>query len=266
LLQIHAWIEEASELDFVAVPLRDLRGGTVQEQGGILWELSPCKPGAPDMASPPGLERVNSGFKGLAAFHEQLAHYRWQGSSPGLRARAAEINHLLAGEFDDLEQALSSAGNDPLHEPARRWLILARAKAPEILQELHRAGRTTVPVQPCLRDVRAEHLLFEGSRLTGLIDYGAMAFDSVVADLTRLMTEWIGPDRALRAKALDAYSAIRPLVNLELSLMEAYERPAALLGGGHWVRWHFLEKRTFDDPKAVENGIRRGFERLVGLV
>ena len=64
-------------------------------------------------------------------------------------------------------------------DAALRWLSLARTAAPA-------AGRTarcerrdrSFRLQPCLRDARPEHFLFEGDRLTGLVDFGAMGVDS----------------------------------------------------------------------------------------
>ena len=98
--------------------------------------------------------------------------------------------------------------------------------------------------------------------MTGLVDFGAMAIETVAADLARLLGEWIGPDRLDRAEALAAYASIRPLDAVELALIDVFEDSAALLGAGHWIRWHFLEARTFDDPSAVALGIARGLERL----
>ena len=50
-------------------------------------------------------------------------------------------------------------------------------------------------LQPCLRDARPEHFLFDGDQLSGLVDFGAMAVDSVVGDLARLIGEWLDDDR-----------------------------------------------------------------------
>src|SRR6185437_2387218 len=119
------------------------------------------------------------------------------------------------------------------------------------------AAGATVDRQPCLRDVRPDHLLFTGERLTGLVDYGAMGVDTVAVDLARLMAEWLGRDRALRAGALDAYASVRPIDAAETALIDAFERSSALLGGGHWVRWHFLEGREFEDPSAVVRGLEK---------
>ena len=48
-------------------------------------------------------------------------------------------------------------------------------------------------MQPCLRDARPEHFLFVENVLTGLIDFGAMDFETVAGDLARLLGEWL-PD------------------------------------------------------------------------
>ena len=94
---------------------------------------------------------------------------------------------------------------------AMRWLGLARAVAPRLLDPLREAAGRPVPLQPCLRDARPEHFLFEGDRVTGLVNFGAMDIDCVAGDLARLMGEWLDGDSTARAEALAAYERIRPL-------------------------------------------------------
>jgi Ser/Thr protein kinase RdoA (MazF antagonist) len=118
-------------------------------------------------------------------------------------------------------------------------------------------------LQPTPRDARAEHFLFEGDRLTGLVDFGAMGVDSTASDLARLLADWVGNDRAAFTNALDAYAAIRPLDGLEIERIETFAESAAWLGPARWVRWHFLDQRPFDDPDAVRKGLERGLERLI---
>jgi Ser/Thr protein kinase RdoA (MazF antagonist) len=122
-----------------------------------------------------------------------------------------------------------------------------------------------VSLQPCLRDARPEHFLFEGDRLSGLVDFGAMGVDCVAGDLARLMTEWLDGDSEARAEALNAYERVHTLETAEAGLIEAFEKSSALLIGEHWIRWHYLEDRRFDDPRAVPQGIARGLERLERL-
>jgi Ser/Thr protein kinase RdoA (MazF antagonist) len=264
LEQIHGWLAEARGLEFVPVPVAGLDGRTVRRRGGRLWDLSPWRPGVADGGRPPAPARLRAAFAALAAFHQVLARHGVRGPSPGLARRAREIEDLLGGGFEVLERALNRApDSDPRRGPARRWLDLARRRAPAVGAELRReAGREAV-VQPCLRDARPDHFLFEGDRLTGLIDFGAMGRDAVAADLARLLSEWVGPDRAARAAALASYAAIRPLEAAEAALIGPCQRSAALLGAGRWVLWHFVEGRTFDDPSAVSRGLERGLGRLI---
>jgi Ser/Thr protein kinase RdoA (MazF antagonist) len=116
--------------------------------------------------------------------------------------------------------------------------------------------------QPCLRDVRPEHFLFTGDEVTGLVDFGAMGIDTVAADLARLLSEWFGRDLPLRQAALESYTSLRPIESAETLLIDVFEGSSAILGPGHWVRWHFLEGRRFQEPNAVIRGLEKGLERL----
>ncbi|MBV8313551.1 MAG: phosphotransferase [Planctomycetaceae bacterium] len=262
LRQIHATLAEARGLGFVPVPERDRFGETIQESGGRLCDVSPWMPGAADRDRPPSRPKLHAAFAGLAAFHRAVGGRATRGPSPGLRARLGEIEALIRDGFAALRRAVERAEGDAYRESALCWLALAERSAPACIDPLRRALALRPRLQPCLRDARPEHFLFDGDRLTGLIDFGAMGLEVVSADLARLMSEWLGPDRLARVEALDAYAAVRPLDEAESSLIDAFESSAAVLGAGHWVRWHFLEGRTFDDPEAVSRGIVRGLERL----
>jgi Ser/Thr protein kinase RdoA (MazF antagonist) len=263
--QIHGWLAESARLGFVPAPLRTLGGATLVQHSGRLWELAPWMPGAADLRRPPAPARLRAGFAALAAFHQSLAHHRMRGGSPGLARRAREIDDLMLDGFLALEEAVNRQAADPRAPLARRWLALAKPLAHPVAARVAAALNQVVVQQPCLRDVRPHHLLFDGDRITGLVDFGAMDVDTVAADLARLLLEWVGPDRAARAQALGSYAAIRPLDDVETALVEAFEASAALLTGGHWLRWHFVEGRSFDGPSAVTEGLHRGLDRLTEL-
>jgi homoserine kinase type II len=263
LEQIHLWLAETADLGFVPIPLPALDGRTVHEQGGRLWEVSAWLEGRPAPERPPSRAQLCSGVAALAAFHQALGRDQTWGPSPAIQARLLEIENLVRDGFDVVERALDRAPTDPLGIGARRWLERARSTARQHVAPLGRAAGRAVLLQPCLRDARPEHLLFCGDRVTGLIDFGAMAIESVAADLARLLGDWIGPDRVEWAAALEAYTAVRPLDAFEIALIELIAGATAVLGAGHWVRWHFLERRGFLDPSAVARGIERGLQRLV---
>ena len=262
LEQIHACLAGTGDLGFVPVPIPALDGRTIVPDDGRLWEVAPWMPGVADLDRPPAPARLRAGFAGLAAFLARLAPVQSEGPSPGLAARVSEIDRLMLGDFGAIRAALDRSPADPCSPLARHWLDRAIILAPRISETLRRSAGRILPLQPCLRDARPDHFLFEGDRLTGLVDFGAMGRDTVAGDLARLLAESVGPDRVARADALSAFELIRPLSEAEVRSIEAFESANALLGAGHWVRWHFLERRHFDDPQAVIRGLRRGLERL----
>jgi homoserine kinase type II len=247
------------------MPIPSLDGRTIVEQSDHLWELTPWMEGVADLGRPPDRRHIEAGFAGLAAFHQMLARSATEAVSPGLVARLGEVEFWITQGFSRLERILDAVPQDPVQSLARRWLALARRIAPNVHGMLIEATRTRVLIQPCLRDARPEHLLFQNGRLTGLVDFGAMGIESVAADLARLMAEWLEDLPDERRAGMEAYSAIRPLAVGELGLIPVFERSSALLGGGRWASWHFTEGRPFHDPEAVPRGLEKGLQRLIRL-
>jgi homoserine kinase type II len=191
-----------------------------------------------------------------------FAKYRTVGPSPGIAARLAELDRWLNGRFAELVRVLDSHVPDRSVELARAWQERAVGATPRIRRLLIDVASLDVVRQPCLRDARPEHFLFEADSLTGLVDFGAMGIESVAADLGRLVAEWLSDDPELRAEALASYMAIRPLDTQEMVLISVFETSARLLIGGRWAAWHFLEGRVFNDPSAVTRGLEKGVERI----
>jgi homoserine kinase type II len=265
--QVHRWLYLTTELGFTPVPIRDNSGRSVQEFQGRFWEIAPWLEGVPEQGQPPVLARLRAAFVALAAFHVRLACEQSRGVSPGLMMRRDSLRQLIHGGFDSLEPAIVArpASADGLRDLALLWLTRARALAHGVERRLGEVVSCVVPLQPCLRDVRPEHFLFEGDRVSGLVDFGAMGVESVAADLARLIAEWLEGDRLACQEALAAYQIVRSLDSDESNLIEVFESSAALLIGERWARWHFLEHRTFDDPRAVARGVAKSAARLERL-
>ncbi len=235
-------------------------------QNGRSWQLEPWMPGVPDLGQPPAKKHVITVYAALARFAVRLSWQTRAGNSPGFDGRVKELKALQLNGLDRLAAALGNQPGDAAHvAEGRRWLAMAEPAIGWLLERFGSLAHQIVPLQPCLRDARPEHFLFEGDRLTGMIDFGAMGIESVAADLARLSGEWLATDRPLRALALEAYEKIRPLRPVEVALMEGLEAVADVLIAMHWLGWHFLEQRRFEDSRAVERGIRRGLDRLQRL-
>lgn len=262
LAQIHSWLVRAAPLEFIPVPLAGLDGRTIQGRGGRLWELAPWLPGRADPSRPPDPWRLHQAFAGLAAFHRIFDPPEQIGPSPGLRARFAEIDGLLGGEFDRFRDAITRGPEGEERDLATCWLAAARDRAGPIRTLLEPWVDRAVPLGPRLRDARPDHFLFDGDRLAGLVDFGAMGLESASADLARLMSEWLGDDLELRALAQSTYQSVRPLAPVEDAAIDTFTRSANLLGGARWVRWGFVEAHRFDNPLALAEGLRRSVMRI----
>lgn len=260
--QIHGWLIQARRLKVVAIPRVNRGGATWVEVEGRFWEVAPFLPGAADLGRPPTSTHLASMFQALAAFHQGLAKRTFQGPSRGLVARGKEVNRLILTEFAALRSALERAVNDPHESLASEWLARARQIAPNLVAPLGQASLRVLDLQPCIRDVRPDHFLFEADKLTGLVDFGAMGIDSVATDLARLLGETVGRSEEPRLIALDAYETIRPITPVDLTVLDIFEAANALLGGARWVRWHFVENRRFENPDAVASGLGRSLWRL----
>jgi homoserine kinase type II len=254
---------QTTTLGFTPVPIADSDGRTIQERHGTLWELAPWMPGAADRS---GLAstHVRRAYAGMAAFHQMLSHEGVAGVSPGLKERYLTMSALIGGGFDRLTTAVdrSLEASDDHRFVAKRWLALARVVAPRLIDALAAACALVTTLQPCLRDARPEHFLFDGERLSGLVDFGAMGVDSVAGDLARLTGEWLEGSATARGSALAAYESVRPLDAVESRLIGIFESSTALLIGERWVRWQYLEGRRFDDSVVVLERLRQGLGQL----
>ena len=76
--------------------------------------------------------------------------------------------------------------------------------------ELRTAQRLRVPVQPCLRDVWHDHVLFVDDAVSGIVDPAAARTDTVAADISRLVGSLVGDDPRGWTVALAAYQSVRP--------------------------------------------------------
>jgi Ser/Thr protein kinase RdoA (MazF antagonist) len=266
LEKIHHWLFLTSETGLAPLPVRDNSDQTLQEFEGTLWEITPWLSGQAESAHPPPSGRVEAAFAGLAALHARWVSITEFNTSLGLSQRYGMVGHLIRLGFDHIENAIAKEpASSMLAAAGRQWLALARSVAPMLHRALRFPSKTMVHLQPCLRDARPEHFLFEQDRLSGIVDFGAMGMECVAGDLARLIGEWLGGDPALRAQALTAYERIRPLAPWETSLIPVFESSADLLIGERWLHWHFLEGRQFDDPQAVSKGLARGLKRLERL-
>jgi Ser/Thr protein kinase RdoA (MazF antagonist) len=129
--------------------------------------------------------------------------------------------------------------HDPVGELAREARRLAQTLAPVARRQIESWRDRTVPQQWCLGDVRAEHFLFVGHRVTGVLDFGAAHVESIAGDLARLLTETIGAAAPLRDLVLSEYTAVRPTTSVEIQSIEVFAAATLPVALARWLEWLF---------------------------
>jgi len=251
-----------SGLTFLAVPLRTSFGTTLTSCDDRWLQVEPWLPGVPD--AHPSPVRSAAAMHALARWHIAAAKFRpapehraWFASAadqpaPSVAERLQRLQQLRAARLREWE-AIAAA-----RAPAetREWLsqlterIVRGAEA--VLGELNAASRWTVPVQPVLRDIWRDHVLYTGADVTGLIDPSACRTDTVAADLARLLGSLYGNETQAWEAALASYQAHRPLSAAECRLIPVLHRSGILLSGATWLEWLGPRQRFDpDDPRVM---------------
>lgn len=264
---------------FLAVPLVNSHGETFSrfpsatpgESLAHRWELSPWMPGAADFSLDPNSIRITNMMRALGQFHLASAQITLDfHSSHNLLKRVEQLKQFLPG--DELRQLTnlrarhrlpaSSAIVEPLEQLTDRLIdygpdlaaaLLAEASAVStagLATSMH-AMNTILPVQPVLRDIWHDHVLFSGNEVTGIIDYGAMQIDNVVFDIARLLGSTVADDPKGWELGLAAYETMRRLSATERALVPWIDRCGVLLGSLNWLRWLLVENRQFGDWESV---------------
>lgn len=255
----------AQGFDVAAVPLQNSAGATFINHSGRLWELDPWMPGSPDDSERPAVTRITAAMTCLARFHRSCEEFTWDspfphktgcptvGVSPGVHKRVAMLQEWLSVRATQLECVLSEQS---LWSEMRRRIERLLRSLPNRLSlvagDLLPFLSHSVSLQPCIRDVWHDHVLFQADQVTGLIDFGSMGIDHVSCDVARLLGSLARQNDPQRWQlGLETYASIRPLSDLEQRLIDVFHRSGVLLGALNWAAWVCLDRRVFENPQAV---------------
>jgi Ser/Thr protein kinase RdoA (MazF antagonist) len=253
-------------LTFVPAVLSTSDQATAVEHGGHLWEMTEWMPGSADFYSHPSRAKLEAASSALAQLHTVWGTPPGEVSiCPALLRRlqfVKEWQRLLHSGWNPLRESGSDDLISPLVE--RAWPRL-RASLQEIPRRLQRWIKQPHRLQPCLCDIWHDHLLFEGDRLTGLIDYGAIKIDHVAVDLARMLGSLVQNDPSDWRTGLQAYRRFAPLTEREEELAHDLDETGIVIGLANWLRWLYEEKRPFPDRTAVVRRVTELVNRLESL-
>ena len=239
-------------------------GDTVVEVAGRVWELTQWLDGRASFAEHPSPARLEAACEALAKLHRAWEAFASPAEPcPAVRRRLkilADWHALVSAGWQP--QAPSTPQLDPLWPVAERaWRGL-----PGWLQEVPRCLGSWIDfrctVQPCLCDPWHDNLLFEGDRLTGLVDYGTVKADHVAVDLARMLGSLVGDDPEGWERGLRAYRRVRGLNENEKQLAHMLDRTGTILGVVNWLRLLYYEGRPYEDLPAIARRLESLLNRI----
>jgi Ser/Thr protein kinase RdoA (MazF antagonist) len=254
---IHAvLLHVANDLPTVAFPIRTVSGTTFVKHEGRLWELTNWLPGVADFHANPSTVRLRAAMHALALFHNLAAQFQTQtGAAPAIADRLKQLQTLNSGELARFEQALTTPLNQELDALAMRMFAALKQRLNRQLPACPVSAASRLHLQPAIRDIHHDHVLFISDAVTGLIDFGAMRIDTPLTDIARLLGSLVGDDMQARQAAGDAYSELRLLSETDRQLIDWLDQTGLILGALNWLRWLYLDRRDMGPTTPIARRI-----------
>ncbi len=197
---IHAVLQHAAAhgCNFLPLPLTTRTGESFVKHAGYLWELAPWLPGTADYAARPSPEKLASAMRALATFHNATTSFsvgRQAESTPtdypsAIHRHLTRLRNLTPHHLAELANSIRDTTWPDLAPLARQFLAALPNAIPRAIARLEPLANVALPLQPCLRDIWHEHVLFTGDEVTGLVDFGAVAIDTPATDIARLVSSF----------------------------------------------------------------------------
>jgi homoserine kinase type II len=265
LASIHSLMNAArvSGLAFVPSVFTTHRGATWVELAGRLWDLTTWMPGRAAFHDRPTRPRLEAACVALAQLHTAWHNYNPSvGLCPAVQRRLQSVSEWSQLVASGWRPRFDAGFADPLRPWAERaWQLLGAWAdwVPGVLAPW--AGRP-LSLQPCVCDVWHDHVLFEGDRVSGLIDYGSTKIDHPAVDLARLLGNLVGDDEPFQTLGLCAYRRLRQLSGEDEILVNLLDRTGIVVGITHWLRWVYYDGRAFDHRQLAAARLRALVQRV----
>jgi len=256
---------------FLPVPIASRNNQTFVDEAGHCWELMPWLPGTADYERNPSVDKLRAALRALAKFHIAAATFGVGGQAetrPGSSATAinrhlSRLHDLSHGGVHKLSHAITDATWPDFAPLARQFVAELPRVVRYAIAQLEPLAAVTLPLQPCIRDIWHDHVLFAGNEVTGIIDFGAIDIDTPATDIARLLGSLVGDDPAGWHVGLAAYSDVRPLFATEHEAIKALDSSGPILAGCNWIRWIYVEGRVFKNRGQVIDRFRGSLARVL---
>lgn len=239
LREIHGWMAQAAHVSFVPGVIATTDGCSVVVEDGRVWDVTRWMPGTPRTAAT--VSDVETACEAVARLHAAWAPIKL-GPCPGV------LNRLRV-----LADWMTTPELQPHDPPSllERADAVVRRHAPAVARSLLPWSQANLPLGPCIRDLRGEHVLYTGNAVTGLVDYGAMALDHPAVDLARLLGDLAGENVERFSGGLRAYRRAGGMLAMPDELVRVLDRSGAVCSVIGWLVRLLIQQRTFGDRTAI---------------
>jgi Ser/Thr protein kinase RdoA (MazF antagonist) len=256
---IHAVLFHAADrgVGFLPVPIRTISGKSFVNDADHLWEIAPWMPGIANYEHAPSNEKLASAMRAIAQLHRAVHDFPLSIAAsaaaevPAISRRLARLKKLSSGEVAELLQSIRDAAWPEMALVGRRFVAILPRLMPRAYHELESLAHIRLPLQPCLRDIWHDHVLFTGEVVTGIVDFGGMDIDTPATDVARLLGSLVGDDAAGWQTGVAAYKEVRPLTEDEERAAKILDVSGTILAGCNWLRWIYTEGRNFENRAHV---------------
>lgn len=279
---IHAVLQHAARraILFVPVPIAARDGESFVHHAGNLWQLEPWMPGTADYERSPREEKLSAAMTALAQFHSATRDFEQSSrdisvdrkalSLPtinqyAVQRRLAQLRELSHGGPSELARAITDTIWPELAPLARQFVAAFPIAAQNAIEKLEPLAAVRLPLQPCLRDIWHDHVLFTGDEVTGVIDFGAVDIDTPATDIARLLGSLVEDGVEGWQTGLAAYSTVRRLSPEESVAASALDKSGTVLAGCNWIRWIYIKRRKFENEAQVIGRFRHILERVLRI-
>ena len=237
--------------EFVPVPIIANDSVPFVTADDCLWEVTPWMPGQANFNEAPSAVKLSAAMTALARFHQALESVQTSLAVPRSVSQRVDQLRTLPDVLVSAGRNSGAAPSDRIRELAIAASIKLPARQKPLLQQAAELEQSSVPVQPVIRDIWHEHVLFTGDKVTGIVDYDAMRVDTVACDLARLLGSIRVDGQPPWQSGLQAYQQSRPLQRAELALIPWLHETGVVLGLLNWIQWIFVHQKQFPDWTAV---------------
>ncbi len=279
---IHDLIRSVANLDFIAKLRTTNQLATFIECDELLWEVTDWMPGNADFNEHSNASRMTSMVNSVFRLHESFPLGAAFGPSPAIASRAIACRRLAKLQqraheclFDLQSKAqvdckvrvhqflpMSEMSSLELHQTA---LSAIERLAPQLIAAANRYANCQFRLQPVLRDLWHDHVLFVDDIVSGIIDFGALQMDVRECDWARLIGSLRWNGQMCWVQSRDEIERQFPACDLDWDLIKWLHQTGTVFAWFNWLQWLFAENGYQSNRVRAENRFHTIAEQILLL-